>query len=365
MKGERLKPAGSLEPSSLATVVMASRDDAAGELRLLAAKYSCGKQGLWCKYNSSQAVDEKLPAADLTISVSSYPFTAPLVEVEVERVPNQVPGPLLRPLKMPTMRLRVAAEGAFSIPIPGFEDGDVYSLVVRPAPAGPLSRIEVDPSNATISADDALDLAARGFDSDGVEIGINPTWTAEGGSVNLTGSFTPHRVGSWKVSATVGTVTGSATVSVVPGRIASVAMEPRVLTMRVGEFREFSLAASDSKGNILTSIEIDWTVADPRVGEMHAANLTFEALGAGTTTLRASVTDGNATAVVEASIIVEATQAPPAGSPPIASLGPLAVVMLALLAGMAILGACALLIARRKRVERETSAPPPFFQGRA
>ena len=362
MSGDRLMPAGSVEASSLATVVMGSRNDSSSELRFIAGKYSCGKNGLWCKYNSSQAIDEKLPAADLRIDVTDYPFAARSVEVEIERIPNEVPGPLLQPIKLPTIRMKVEGRD-FSIPISGFQDGEVYSLIVRPARPGPLAKLEIAPQNSAITADEMLRFDAKGSDLDGNEVSVAPVWSAEDGTVHSNGSFEPHHVGRWRISATIENVSATALVTVIAGRLASVSIDPVDVVMRVGEFQRFSVRATDAKGNVIDEPVLDWRHSDPTIGNMHHANGTFQAHSAGVSVLSVSASSGGGNATADASIRVEdvPVPAPPPGGAPIAGIGPVTILALTLAAGIASLGiAFGLARARRRKRDRDT-APRSFF----
>src|SRR5436305_6657224 len=89
---------------------------------------------------------------------------------------------------------------------------------------GTLARIDVSP-NATLAAGTAQQMIALGYDAEGRQVSISPTWSvvANGGTINSSGVFSAGLVaGSFAntVLATVGGISGRASITVTPGALA-------------------------------------------------------------------------------------------------------------------------------------------------
>src|SRR5579862_2679350 len=91
---------------------------------------------------------------------------------------------------------------------------------------GTLASITVTP-NATIAAISTQQMLAVGHDADGRVITISPTWSvaASGGTINSSGMFSAGSVTGLfanTVVATVGSVSGRASITVTAGALASI-----------------------------------------------------------------------------------------------------------------------------------------------
>src|SRR5450759_1539441 len=88
---------------------------------------------------------------------------------------------------------------------------------------GALMSISVSP-NATLVAGTTQQMVAVGYDADGRVMNITPTWSvaASGGTIASSGGFTAGPVEGLfanTVVASVGTISGNASITVIPGPV--------------------------------------------------------------------------------------------------------------------------------------------------
>jgi hypothetical protein len=128
---------------------------------------------------------------------------------------------------------------------------DVHKL----SAPGALARIVVSP-NATLVAATTQQMIALGFDAEGRPVSIAPTWSvaANGGTISSSGVFSAGLVaGSFAntVVATVGSISGRASITVTPGALASIALTPSPVTLAVTTTQQFVAVGKDAGGNIV------------------------------------------------------------------------------------------------------------------
>src|SRR6185437_7001722 len=124
-----------------------------------------------------------------------------------------------------------------------------------PSEPGTLSSIVVTP-NTTLAATTTQQMTAVGLDGDGHVVAITPTWSvaANGGTINQSGLFTAGSVTglfSNTVVATVGGISGRASITVTPGIIATIVVVPNPVTLAVAAKQQFIAVAKDAAGNIV------------------------------------------------------------------------------------------------------------------
>jgi hypothetical protein len=128
---------------------------------------------------------------------------------------------------------------------------------------GTLASITVTP-NATLAATATQQMVAVGHDADGRVIPITPTWSvvASGGTINSSGLFTAGSatgVFANTVMASVGAISGHASITVTPGVIATIVVVPNPVTLAVTAKQQFIAVAKDAGGNIV-NFTPTWTV---------------------------------------------------------------------------------------------------------
>ncbi|MDP3770205.1 MAG: glycosyl hydrolase [bacterium] len=137
--------------SNARTPVLAAKDDQSKTVHILAGRYSCGQNLRWCTWTNTadHQNDQKAPLLDVTLLIQKYPYAVPgsQVRAEIQRIPNEgIPGPLSQPVILPPRTLTVASDGSVIIDLKGFEDGSVYSIVLKPLAAAPIVTAITPPS---------------------------------------------------------------------------------------------------------------------------------------------------------------------------------------------------------------------------
>lgn len=128
---------------------------------------------------------------------------------------------------------------------------------------GALASITVTP-NATMSINSTHQFTAVGRDIDGNIVTISPEWTivAGGGAINGGGLFTSGtEPGSYAgtVNATSGGITGTASVTVMAGGLATITVAPNPRTMAGGATQQFLAVGRDAGGNVI-ALSPTWTI---------------------------------------------------------------------------------------------------------
>lgn len=180
---------------------------------------------------------------------------------------------------------------------------------------GTVASIEVTP-NVTLPIGGTQQFTAVARDAEGVVTPITPVWAASaGGSINSTGLFTAGNtpgVFTGNVTATAGSLSGSATVTVVVGPLSSITVTPNPDTTVVGGTQQFVAVGRDA-GNNVVAITPVWTVINGG-GSINASGL-FTAgntPGSFTNTVRATsgTIFGSANVVVQAGSLASITVTP-------------------------------------------------------
>ena len=180
---------------------------------------------------------------------------------------------------------------------------DVHKSVV----AGTVSTITVSPNPATLAINGTQQFTAVGKDFDGAIATITPVWSvvSGGGSISASGLFTagttPGTFAS-TVVATSGGKSGSATVIVTLGPLATITVTPNPMSLAVGATQQYVAVGKDAGGNVV-AFTPTWAVIAGG-GSISTTGL-FTAGAAGgtfTNTVQASsgTITGNATVTVTA-----------------------------------------------------------------
>ncbi|HLF06640.1 MAG TPA: hypothetical protein VI893_05660, partial [Thermoplasmata archaeon] len=120
-------------------------------------------------------------------------------------------------------------------------------------------------------------------------------------------TFEPQASGIWEITATSGIATGKAVITVTPGRLSEVKVDPETATLREGDSVKFTARGFDVSGNEILDAEVKWEVTD-RLGTF-AADGTFSASKVGDGKVIARVTKGQDTVNGQATVSV--TSMPP------------------------------------------------------
>jgi hypothetical protein len=142
--------------------------------------------------------------------------------------------------------------------------GGVSGLATVVIVAGPLATITVTPDPAGLGVGGTQQFTALGRDASGNVVAITPTWSVVtgGGTVNGSGLFTAGTVpGSFAntVVATSGALSGSATVVVSAGPLATLTVTPNPVSLAVATGQQFAATGADAFGNVV-AITPTWSV---------------------------------------------------------------------------------------------------------
>ncbi len=132
-----------------------------------------------------------------------------------------------------------------------------------PAGLGSITTITVTP-NPTLAIQETQQFTAVATDAEGNEVPFEPVWSvvADGGTIDSDGLFTAGTVlgvYTGTVRAAAGDLSGTATVTVVTGPLASITVTPNPETLQPGAESDFDAVGVDAGGNPV-AFTATWTV---------------------------------------------------------------------------------------------------------
>ena len=147
-----------------------------------------------------------------------------------------------------------------------------------------VSSVIVVPAEASIAAlGDTLRLTAEAFDANGHAVaGAEFSWASSDDSVatvDATGLVTAIASGSVAITATSGSVSGSAMVTVAQ-EVSAVTVVPDTATVVEGDTLRIAATATDANGQVVTGAEFVWGSGDTTVAVVDATGL-VTGIGAG------------------------------------------------------------------------------------
>ena len=181
--------------------------------------------------------------------------------------------------------------------------GSVIASATVTVTAGTLASIVVAPASVTLPTNGTQQFTATGKDGNGNVLAVTPVWSVAsgGGTISAAGLFTAGTVaGSFPntVTATVGSVSGQASVTVSAGGAASITLTPAAQSLVIGGTQQFAAVVKDAVGNVLSLTPI-WSVVGGG-GTISASGLFTAGMTAGSfpNTVRATVGAVSASATV-------------------------------------------------------------------
>ncbi|MCT8337482.1 PGF-pre-PGF domain-containing protein [Methanoculleus sp. Afa-1] len=194
------------------------------------------------------------------------------------------------------------------------------ALVTVEAPVEPpveppeVASITVKPPTTTLQIGGTQQFEATVRDQfDRAMTGVNVTWASSNKTIgtidNSTGLFTALAEGTTTVTATVGEITGEATVTVSaeapPDPVAArITLTSDRTTAVVNETVTFSATVYDLNDIELPDVTVNWTSSDPAVGTINETGL-FTAIGEGTANVTATAGNASASALVTVEALPE------------------------------------------------------------
>lgn len=130
---------------------------------------------------------------------------------------------------------------------------------------GALMAIHLTPASATLAVDTRTQFLSTGEDAFGNPIAMAPAWgvAAGGGTITSDGLFTAGNTSGVfpaTIRATQAGISGKATVSIVGGQLATMAITPRAAHLAPGGTFQFTVAGADADGNAL-SVMPSWSTS--------------------------------------------------------------------------------------------------------
>lgn len=180
-----------------------------------------------------------------------------------------------------------AGQATISASVSGLSDQSTLTVV-----AAHLTSISVTPAVASIAAGTSQQFTATGsFDDGSTQLLTSISWSSSSNSVasmNSTGLASAIGTGNVTITATSGSVSGTASLTVTGAALVSIAVTPANSTMAPDTTKQFTAKGTFSDGSVQdVSAVVVWTSSSP-------ANATINAQGAatgvaaGTTTITAT-----------------------------------------------------------------------------
>jgi len=110
----------------------------------------------------------------------------------------------------------------------------------------------------TTNADTNILFNPTLYDAQGGVLSQSVEWHAENGSIDSTGLFTPHSVGTWEISACFGAVCQSIQVTVTTGAAVVHIVSPTTATITADESLVIEVKVLDQHGNLVSQENIQW-----------------------------------------------------------------------------------------------------------
>lgn len=244
--------------------------------------------------------------ASLTGRVVQWQSAAP-------EIASVTPAGLVTALAPGTAALTAAGEG---------HSASVVVTVVAPPPvttrsdvrAAEPASLAVTPTSTTLTVGETARLTGELHDASGSPVRQDATlaWSSSDAAVarvSSAGLVSAIATGTARITVTGAGQSGTATVTVLPRAVASLAVRSPTRTLRVGESTQLSATARDDRGTVLPDRDVQWRSSNPAVASVSTTGV-VRAASPGSVSIRA-VSD---TTSSEVAITVSAPE-PPAAQP--------------------------------------------------
>lgn len=177
--------------------------------------------------------------------------------------------------------------------------------------AGSLATLTVSPSPTSLVISATQQYTAVGKDVGGNVVAVTPTWSvvASGGSISAAGLFTAGTLAGTftnTVKATSGSISGTATVTVTVGGLATIAVTPNPVNLPANIPQQFTAVGKDAGGNVVV-ITPTWSVVASG-GAINSGTGVFTAGAvAGTFTNTVKATSGSVSGTATVTVVVGST----------------------------------------------------------
>jgi hypothetical protein len=168
-------------------------------------------------------------------------------------------------------------------------------------PPPTLQSVSVSPKSATVAAGLTQQYSASGNYSDGTSKPLSSiTWTTSDttvGTVNSSGLVTTLKQGSVTVSATSGSSTGTAGLTVGPPNLVSIAVSPQNPTISAGKSQQFTATGTFSDGTMQVLTNVTWSSGTTSVATIDVTGLA-SGVAAGSSLIEATSGDVNGSSML-------------------------------------------------------------------
>ncbi|RLJ01232.1 MAG: hypothetical protein DRP11_04795 [Candidatus Aenigmatarchaeota archaeon] len=139
-----------------------------------------------------------------------------------------------------------------------------------------LVSLEVLPSDTTVSSGETIQYVAIGYNTVGDRVKVEPSWRVLGdiGTIDQTGLFKAIKVGTGSVVVSVDGLIDTASVTVVPGKLASIKIFPDSAIVASGTTQQFTVTGYDMMGNpVVITEQLFWRLSDSGLGTITSSGL--------------------------------------------------------------------------------------------
>lgn len=167
--------------------------------------------------------------------------------------------------------------------------------------AVPAASVTVTPAATTLIQGATAPLSATVKDAAGnVLVGRAISWSTSApgvATVSATGVVTAIAAGNATITATSGSASGTANVTVTVAPVATVSVNPATATLIAGTTTTLTTTLKDASGNVLTGRTVTWSTNAPGVATVSPAGV-VTAVGAGSATITATSGSASGTASI-------------------------------------------------------------------
>jgi len=186
-----------------------------------------------------------------------------------------------------------------------------------------ITSISITPEGFTVPIGISQQFVASAVYSDGSsqDLVSGVTWTSSllsAATIDANGSATTLAAGTTTITATVGSLTDSTTLTVVPAHLTSISVLPATATMAVGTLQPFTATGIFDDGSTQLLPSIQWSSSASNVLSIASTGLaTAVSTGTSTVTAASGGISGSATVTVTSATLVSLAIAPLNSSMPI------------------------------------------------
>lgn len=183
----------------------------------------------------------------------------------------------------------VSAVAAGTATITATSEGRTATVQITVS-AIPVALVRVTPSTETIASGQTSQLAAQAFDAAGNVLNRTVSWATDQpnvATVSQTGLVTAVNAGVARITASVGSVSGTSTVTVTAVPVASLTISPNGGSIAVGARLQLTATAKDAAGVTLPNRQVTWISGATSIATVTQAGL-VTAIGPGSATIFAA-----------------------------------------------------------------------------